>query len=211
MLCYLGREGVYRNDRDPSLNPTYLKDRLDKKIKFSAAFQDFVHKVQTIPRYEKLKERNIEGIRKEKEKVSPKPQEPESFKVIHSIEFNSLRERHLQNLKETQKPTDPYDYYGEDHRDSLYCLQSQQKSLMVFVVNSDSAIQKSEYLFAFNHLEVGDLAAFESLGFPLKQTIRVGLTAAQRQAEFIDLWEPKTDKDKVKQAQSRDYKTLFRF
>ena len=54
---------------------------------------------------------------------------------------------------------------------------------MVFLANSDSALQKSEYLFSFNHVEVPDLAAFESLGFPLKQTVRVSLTDNQKEEE----------------------------
>ena len=54
---------------------------------------------------------------------------------------------------------------------------------MVFLANSDSALQKSEYLFSFNHVLVPDLAAFESLGFPLKQTVRVSLTDNQKEEE----------------------------
>ena len=50
---------------------------------------------------------------------------------------------------------------------------------MVFTTNSEAIVQKSEHLFAFNHREIPDLEAFERLGFPLKQTVKVELTDDQ--------------------------------
>lgn len=81
------------------------------------------------------------------------------------------------NCEEQKK--DMYDdYYGEsvDEYSQRSVFKSQQKSLMIFLARSESALQKSEHLFAFNHVEIPDLQSFESLGFPLKQTLRVSLT-----------------------------------
>jgi len=50
--------------------------------------------------------------------------------------------------------------------------------MMVFLVHSTNALQRSsEQLRVFNSETVPDLQAFADLGLPLRQTVKVGLTA----------------------------------
>ena len=74
-----------------------------------------------------------------------------------------------------QQPYD--DYYYEEMPNSQSVFESNQKSIMVFLVHSSVALQRSsEQLRVLNSETVPDLQAFASLGFPLKQTLKVKLT-----------------------------------
>ena len=69
------------------------------------------------------------------------------------------------------------DYYYEEIPQTIF--ESNQKSMMVFLVHSQSALQRSEQLRVLNSDTVPDLAAFMELGFPLKQTVKVHQTERQ--------------------------------
>ena len=44
---------------------------------------------------------------------------------------------------------------------------------MIFIANADNVVQKSHLLRALNSKVFPDLKAFNNLGFPLKQTLKI--------------------------------------
>ena len=58
------------------------------------------------------------------------------------------------------------DYYYEDVPQTVF--ESNQKSMMVFLVNSHTSICRSEQLRVLNSEILPNLEAFAKLGFPLR-------------------------------------------
>jgi len=71
--------------------------------------------------------------------------------------------------KNSNQGSDPYydDYYGQQTNNSAI-KESQQKSIMIFLANTDNVVQKSHLLRAMSSKVFTDLKAFDKLGFPLK-------------------------------------------
>jgi len=69
-----------------------------------------------------------------------KEEENESFKIMHQIEFNSFREAALASKKMNAK-SEPYDdYYYDEMPNNQSVFESNQKSIMVFLVHSSVAL-----------------------------------------------------------------------
>ena len=94
-------------------------------------------------------------------------EEKETYKVLHQLEFNSFREQALLSAKSNAANNAMYDdYYYEETPQTIF--ESDQKSFMVFLVNSQSLIYRSEQLRALDSKTIPDLEGFQKLGFPLK-------------------------------------------
>ncbi len=103
-----------------------------------------------------------------------KEEEKESYKILSQIEYNSFREQAELCTKKNQSMQYEDDgYYEEDQNQPQAAYESNQKSFMVFLVHSHDMIYRSEQLRALDSESIPDLEAFQKLGFPLKQTIKV--------------------------------------
>ena len=112
------------------------------------------------------------------------PTEKETYKVLHQLEFCSFREQALLSAKlSAASQNHMYDDYYEmnEPNKTQNVFESNQKSMILFLVNSHSSIQRSEQLRVLDSEILPDLKAFQSLGFPLKQTVKVNLTSRQSQ------------------------------
>ena len=212
VLCYFGTESAVIRKFDINRNYNNNNNTIEwaKDAKYGSALKDFIKKIsqakqseQAVSKYDATslltrgtKMKNIDPV-----KFQVNSTEKETFKILHQLEFNSLRERFIQHDIYMDSMYD--DYYGEEQNRSMF--ESNQKSLMVFTTNSDTVVQNSVYLYAFNHNEIPNLEAFAKLGFPLKQTVRVELTDGQQTKP------PKSPAQDLEKVMSQNPKHLYRY